>query len=82
MTADEFITEFNDDQFPSLLGPEIYLFSHDQPFRKTELREMERLGLIVINDGDWSYRLTLKAFERRERMRKMFENNPQQIDRR
>ncbi|NVZ11747.1 hypothetical protein HW932_21095 [Allochromatium humboldtianum] len=78
MKPEEFVLEFEGCHFPSDLGPEISLDAHDPPFKKKELREMAKLGLIVLNEKDWTYRLTQKAAELRqpetERERHRFQN--------
>ena len=78
MKPEEFVLEFEGSHFPSDLGPEISIEFHDPPFKKKELREMAKLGLIVLNEKDWKYRLTTKAAELRqpenERERNRFQN--------
>ena len=61
MKAKYFLAEFEDHHFPSAIGPEIGIDAHDPPFTRTQLREMERQSLIVMNREDTHFRLTLKA---------------------
>ena len=61
MKAKDFLAEFEDYHFPSAIGPEIGLDAHDPPFTRTQLREMERQNLIVMNREATHFRLTLKA---------------------
>lgn len=61
MKANEFLHEFDESHFPATLGPVLDLQSHDPPFRKADLRQMARAGLIVLDEINWTYRLTLAA---------------------
>ncbi len=61
MRAKDFLAEFDPEQFPSSLGPAISVDAHDPPFSRSQLRQMERQNLIVMNKEDTHYRLTLKA---------------------
>ena len=61
MTPQEFVDEFDESHFPEELGPELDLFSHDPPFHKGDLRKMAKLGVIVLDEKQWTYRLTLQA---------------------
>jgi hypothetical protein len=65
MKKDEFLSEFEDDQFPQRLGVEISLDTHDPPFRKADLRQMARAGMIDLDEVTWTYRLTLAATDER-----------------
>lgn len=53
MTPEDFLAEFEDDQMPDELGPEINLDTHDPPFKKKELREMAKLGFIILDDKNF-----------------------------
>ena len=61
MRAKEFLAEFDDEHFPSAVGPAISVDAHDPPFTRSQLRAMELQNLIVMNKEDTHYRLTLKA---------------------
>lgn len=61
MTPEEFIKEFEDDQMPEEFGPIMTIDNHDPPFKKGDLRKMHKAGIIVLDDANWTYRLTLKA---------------------
>ncbi|TXT26017.1 MAG: hypothetical protein FD134_725 [Gallionellaceae bacterium] len=61
MKANEFLREFDESHFPSTLGPVLDMQSHDPPFRKADLRQMAKEGLIVLDETSWTYRLTLAA---------------------
>ena len=61
MTPEEFLSDFVEDQMPDELGPVIHLYEHDPPFKKKELREMAKLGFIVLDKDNWTYRLTMKS---------------------
>ena len=61
MTPQEFVEEFDESQFPEELGQELDLSTHYPPFQKSDLRAMAKSGIIVLNDKQWTYRLTLKA---------------------
>lgn len=63
MTPENFVLEFVTEQMPTDLGPEISLDTHDPPFKKSELRQMAKLGFIVLDEEKWTYRLTMKATE-------------------
>jgi hypothetical protein len=61
MKAEEFLSEFDYDQFPQETGPWIGLHYHDPPWKQSELKQMEKHGLIEFNGDRTRYRLTLKA---------------------
>lgn len=61
MKAKDFLAEFDDEHFPSAVGPAISVDAHDPPFTRTQLKQMQRQNLIVMNRDDTHYRLTLKA---------------------
>lgn len=61
MDAKEFLSEMPDEWFPGKVGPEISLHSHSPQFLRQELKEMAKIGLIVLNEKGWTYRLAMKA---------------------
>lgn len=65
MKAADFVLEFSSHHFPAEHGPWIGLDDHDPPFTKTELRQMERQGVIELQLDNSRYRLTLKASKMR-----------------
>ena len=67
--AKTFLNEFFADQFPepSPLGPRIGFNQHEPPFTMTQLRKMAKQGLIVLDERDQSYRLTIKAALHKDR---------------
>lgn len=64
MTVNEFLTEFDEERFPSELGPVNSVDDHDPPFTGAQLRDMASRGFIVMVD-ETHYRLTLKATRNR-----------------
>lgn len=64
MTVNEFLTEFDEERFPSELGPVNSIDDHDPPFTAAQLRDMTKRGFIVMVD-ETHYRLTLKATRNR-----------------
>jgi hypothetical protein len=66
MKAADFLCEFVADQFPQPVGPWISVDAHDPPWTRSQLKQMERQGLIELNRTDTHYRLTLKATKKRE----------------
>lgn len=63
MNPEDFLKEFDDAQLPNILGPMISIDWHDPPFKKGDLRRMAKQGFIVLDDVQWTYRLTMKATE-------------------
>ena len=61
MKVKDFLAEFDEAQFPSLVGPAISIGDHDPPFTRAQLRKMEQQNLILMNSEETHYRLTLKA---------------------
>lgn len=59
----DFLKEIDESYFPRTLGDELSLDSHDPPFTEATLRNMEKKGLILLNEKKRTYRLTLKATE-------------------
>jgi len=57
----DFVNEMDDEFFPREVGPWISVDTHEPPFTKTVLRDMESSGVIIISDTKTHYRLTLKA---------------------
>jgi hypothetical protein len=66
MTQANFLENFEDDQFPEELGPSIGYADHDPPFTISELRRMQKSGLIVLDEARRTYRLTMKATKNHE----------------
>jgi Xaa-Pro aminopeptidase len=69
MNAIDFLQEIDESYFPKRLGHELGIESHDPPFRKKDLRDMAKQGLIVLNESDWTYRLTLAATDKLQSLR-------------
>jgi hypothetical protein len=67
MKASEFLKEFDGSQFPDEYGPWIAIDSHDPPFTMSQLKRMEKQGIIVMDTGKTCYKLTLKATEVRRK---------------
>ena len=71
ITIRAFIAEFEDEHFPSSLGPPISFDAHDPAFTDADLIKMEKSGLIVVNWEKLTYQLTLKACEKRDTSRSL-----------
>ena len=70
MKIADFVAEFEDEHFPSEVGPSIGVEDHDPPFTLSQLRSMEKRGLILLGADCGTYRLTLKATRARAAGRK------------
>ena len=66
MTQADFLADFNEDQFPQELGPKIHYADHDPPFKIGDLKKMHAAGLIVLDEVNQSYQLTLMATKKHE----------------
>ena len=61
MRIDAFVAEMTDEMFPSMVGPWTTFDSFDPPFSYSELKKMERSGIIEMDRVNEKFRLTLKA---------------------
>ncbi len=63
MEAKNFLSYFDNSDFPTTFGPWISFTEYDPPFKMAELRRMEKQGLIEIDirKGDKRFRFTQKA---------------------
>jgi hypothetical protein len=66
MTQADFLADFNEYQFPQELGPSIGYADHDPPFKIGDLWRMHKAGLIVLDEANQSYQLTLLATKKYE----------------
>ena len=66
MTQADFLAGFNEDQFPRELGPKTHYADHDPPFKIGDLRSMHKAGMIVLDEVNQSYQLTLLATKKYE----------------
>lgn len=61
MKINEFLEDFEDDDFPSELG-KVLTFDCLMPmFTKTQLKQMDKAGIIKVNWEQEYFQLTLKA---------------------
>lgn len=63
MTIKEFLNEMDDGYFPEELGIEQDFYFYDPPFTNSELKKMEKSGIIKVNWQDEYFQLTKKATE-------------------
>ena len=69
MTQADFLANFHDDQMPDDLGPLIRYADIDPPFKISDLRRMQKAGLIVLDESGQVFRLTILATKKYEAMR-------------
>lgn len=61
MKIAEFLAEFYNEQFPSNVGPWIGFDAHDPPFTLSQMKQMDKAGIIILDIENKQYRLTMKA---------------------
>ena len=65
MKINDFLENFSDDDFPSDVGMEIKFDRFDPQFTSSELKQMEKAGIIKVNWNKEFFQLTLKARQRK-----------------
>ena len=61
----DFLENFSEENFPSELGQELNFDWFDPQFTKSELKQMEKTGIIKVNWDKEFFQLTLKARQRK-----------------
>ena len=61
----DFLENFSEEDFPSELGRELNFNWFDPEFTKTELKQMEKAGIIKVNWNKEFFQLTLKSRQRK-----------------
>lgn len=66
MKIDDFLENFSEEDFPSDIGREMCFDFFDPQFTKTELKQMEKAGIIKVSWNDEYFQLTMKAAKLRK----------------
>ena len=69
MTQADFLAHIHEDHLPQELGPKIHYADHNPQFKVGDLWRMHKAGLIVLDEANQSYRLTMLATKKYEAMR-------------